>query len=101
MSPLLKILGAVLLIFAGVQFTKGKDGPIESDLPEFANWIIPKEVLGRWRQVNALTAGDGLLETMYFRYPDWLEVHQRLNSRGVFNSPFTDRVGISGPRFTP
>jgi hypothetical protein len=59
MSPLLKILGAVFLIFAGEQFTKGKDGPIESDLAEFANWIIPKEVLGRSRQVNALSPMKG------------------------------------------
>ncbi|MBV9196946.1 MAG: FAD-binding protein [Solirubrobacterales bacterium] len=54
-----------------------------------------------WGQVNTLTAGDGLLGTMYPRYRDWLDVHRRLNSSGVFASPFTDRVGISTPRFTP
>ena len=54
-----------------------------------------------WGQVNTLAAGEGLLRTMYPRYPDWLRVHNQLNSSGVFASPFTDRVGISAQRFTP
>ncbi|HYB29021.1 MAG TPA: D-arabinono-1,4-lactone oxidase [Solirubrobacteraceae bacterium] len=54
-----------------------------------------------WGQVNTLTAGGELLETMYPRYRDWLDVHRRLNASGVFDSPFTDRVGISTQRFTP
>jgi hypothetical protein len=54
-----------------------------------------------WGQVNTLTAAGGLVATMYPRYGDWLDVHRQLNSSGVFNSPFTDRVGISKPRFTP
>ncbi len=54
-----------------------------------------------WGQVNSLSATEGLLETMYPRYPDWLRVHNELNSSGVFNSPFTERVGISAQRFTP
>jgi hypothetical protein len=51
--------------------------------------------------VNTLTAGGGLLGKMYPRYEDWLDVHRRLNASGVFDSPFTDRVGISTSRFTP
>ena len=54
-----------------------------------------------WGQINTLTAGDGLLKTMYPRYPDWLDVHRKLNSSGAFDGPFTDRVGISASRFTP
>jgi hypothetical protein len=54
-----------------------------------------------WGQVNTLTAAEGVLASMYPRYHDWLEVHRRLNSSGVFDSPFTDRVGISTQRFTP
>jgi hypothetical protein len=54
-----------------------------------------------WGQVNTLTAGEGLLATMYPHYRDWLQVHHRLNASGVFNSPFTERVGISAARFTP
>ncbi|HET6869836.1 MAG TPA: FAD-binding protein [Solirubrobacteraceae bacterium] len=54
-----------------------------------------------WGQVNSLAAGSGLLETMYPRYPDWLQVMGQLNSSGVFDSPFTERVGISAQTFTP
>jgi L-gulono-1,4-lactone dehydrogenase len=54
-----------------------------------------------WGQVNSLAAGSGLLETMYPRYPDWLQVMGQLNSSGVFASPFTERVGISAQPFTP
>jgi len=54
-----------------------------------------------WGQVNSLSASEGLVETMYPRYPEWLQVLGRLNSSGVFDSPFTDRVGISAQRFTP
>jgi len=54
-----------------------------------------------WGQVNTLTASQGLLETMYPRYPDWLQVLEQLNPSGVFDSPFTERVGISAQRFTP
>lgn len=54
-----------------------------------------------WGQVNTLTAREALLETMYPRYPDWLQVHSELNASGVVDSPFTKRVGISTPHFTP
>jgi hypothetical protein len=54
-----------------------------------------------WGQVNTLTAAEGLLESMYPRYKDWLRIHNQLNGSGVFDSPFTERVGISTPRFTP
>jgi hypothetical protein len=54
-----------------------------------------------WGQVNSLSAFQGLLETMYPRYADWLQVYSQLNASGVFDSPFTDRVGISAQRFTP
>jgi L-gulono-1,4-lactone dehydrogenase len=66
-----------------------------------------EEALGRlggrphWGQVNTLTARERLLDTMYPRYRDWLEVHHQLNASGVFDSPFTDRVGISAARFAP
>ena len=37
---------------------------------------------------------------MYPRYDDWLAVHRELNSSGVFDSPFSKRVGIAQDRFT-
>jgi hypothetical protein len=54
-----------------------------------------------WGQVNSLGASAGQLETMYPRYPDWTAVLGQLNASGVFDSPFTERVGISAQRFTP
>ncbi len=49
-----------------------------------------------WGQVNTLTGSHGLVEAMYPRYQEWQAVHTVLNSSGVFNSPFSKRVGISG-----
>jgi hypothetical protein len=54
-----------------------------------------------WGQINTLTGSHGLLAEMYPRYPDWLAVHARLNASGVFDSPFSKRVGISTSRFAP
>lgn len=54
-----------------------------------------------WGQINTLAAGDGLLTTMYPDYREWLGVHRQLNASGVFDSPFSERVGISAQRFTP
>jgi L-gulono-1,4-lactone dehydrogenase len=52
-----------------------------------------------WGQVNTLTGSDGLIDSMYPRFDDWLAVHRRLNASGVFDSPFSKRVGISAARF--
>lgn len=49
-----------------------------------------------WGQVNTLTGSRGLVEAMYPRYQDWQAIHAVLNASGVFNSPFSKRVGISG-----
>lgn len=54
-----------------------------------------------WGQVNTLTGSDGLIASMYPRLSDWLGVERRLNSSGVFDSPFSKRVGISASRFVP
>lgn len=32
---------------------------------------------------------------LYPEFPKWLEVYSELNTSGMFNSPFTDRLGIS------
>jgi hypothetical protein len=47
-----------------------------------------------WGQYNTL-GRDSRLEGMYGRWDDWLEVQGRFNASGVFDSPFTDRIGIS------
>jgi hypothetical protein len=48
-----------------------------------------------WGQINTLTGSHEKLASMYPRYPDWLKVHAELNKSGVFDSPFSKRVGIS------
>jgi FAD/FMN-containing dehydrogenase len=45
-----------------------------------------------WGQVNTLA---GPLGRMYPEYDRWLAVHEDLNATGVFDSPFSKRVGIS------
>jgi len=52
-----------------------------------------------WGQVNTLTGSGGLLDEMYPALPQWREVHADLNSSGVFDSPFSKRVGLSPREF--
>jgi L-gulono-1,4-lactone dehydrogenase len=52
-----------------------------------------------WGQVNSLTGSHGLIAAMYPRYRDWQEIHAELNASGVFDSPFSKRVGISSSEF--
>lgn len=52
-----------------------------------------------WGQVNTLTGSHELVASMYPRWADWLAVHERFNASGVFDSPFSKRVGISTARF--
>jgi hypothetical protein len=54
-----------------------------------------------WGQVNTLTGSHGLVSSMYPRWQDWLRVHRQMNATGVFDSPFSKRVGIAPERFTP
>jgi L-gulono-1,4-lactone dehydrogenase len=52
-----------------------------------------------WGQYNTLTGSDGLIESMYPRFREWMRVHERLNASGVFDSPFSKRVGIARAQF--
>jgi hypothetical protein len=52
-----------------------------------------------WGQVNSLTGSNGLVAAMYPRLTEWQGVHSELNSSGVFDSPFSKRVGISPVQF--
>jgi hypothetical protein len=52
-----------------------------------------------WGQVNTLTGSHGLVDAMYPHYGQWLDVRRRLDADGIFDSPFTKRVGISEERF--
>jgi len=45
-----------------------------------------------WGQFNVLGPG---VAALYPRWADWLRTYERMNDSGVFDSPFTDRIGIS------
>jgi L-gulono-1,4-lactone dehydrogenase len=45
-----------------------------------------------WGQYNVLDAG---VRALYTRWNDWLAVYEGMNATGVFDSEFTDRIGIS------
>jgi hypothetical protein len=51
------------------------------------------DIRPHWGQINALT-GERVAQ-LYPRWADWLAVQRRFNASGVFDSPFTARVGIS------
>jgi len=52
-----------------------------------------------WGQINSLTGSHGLVASMYPHYDDWQEIHAELNASGVFDSPFSKRVGLSRAEF--
>jgi L-gulono-1,4-lactone dehydrogenase len=56
--------------------------------------LVDLGVRSHWGQYNKLTAAQ--LPVLYPRWAQWVAVHQRFNGSGVFDSPFTRRVGISG-----
>jgi hypothetical protein len=47
-----------------------------------------------WGQLNYLAGDRSELIAAYPRFPEWDAVHRQLNASGVFNSPFSKRVGI-------
>jgi FAD/FMN-containing dehydrogenase len=46
-----------------------------------------------WGQVNHLT--EPMVRALYTKFDNWLAARDHLDPRGVFNAPFTKRVGIS------
>lgn len=54
-----------------------------------------------WGQVNWLTGSAGLVASMYPESPAWQDVHAQINASGVFDSPFSKRVGLSRSVFRP
>jgi hypothetical protein len=52
-----------------------------------------------WGQVNTLTGSHDLVRSMYRRLDDWSRVHGEINASGVFDSPFSKRIGISTSRY--
>ncbi len=54
-----------------------------------------------WGQVNYLTGSHDLVRSMYPKYDAWIEIYQKLNKNGTFDSPFSKRVGFVEHTFTP
>jgi D-arabinono-1,4-lactone oxidase/FAD binding domain len=54
-----------------------------------------------WGQVNWLTGSDGLIDSMYPQLDNWQAVHAQINASGVFDSPFSKRVGLSRSVYSP
>lgn len=48
-----------------------------------------------WGQLNAMTPA--FVSSAYPHYADWQDVHATFNASGVFDSPFSRRVGLSAP----
>ncbi len=48
-----------------------------------------------WGQYNTLGSDQSRLEALYPRWREWLQTQARFNATGVFDSEFTDRIGIS------
>jgi hypothetical protein len=70
-------------------------------LADYENELYAYGGRPHWGQVNTLTGSDGLVASMYPHMDRWLEVHEMLNASGVFDSPFSKRVGITRARFVP
>jgi D-arabinono-1,4-lactone oxidase len=62
-------------------------------LAGYEEGLADLEVRPHWGQYNTLSAER--IEALYPRWRDWMVVERRLNASGVFDSPFTRRVGIS------
>ncbi len=68
-------------------------------LADYEEQLYALEGRPHWGQVNTLTGSHDLLREMYPRYDDWQAAHARFNASGVFDGPFSKRVGISRSRF--
>ncbi len=70
---------------------KGTRGGFEL-LAGYEERLADLGVRAHWGQYNILTPDR--LQGMYPRWEDWLEIEGQFNASGVFDSPFTKRVGI-------
>jgi hypothetical protein len=76
----------------------GNDGGIEL-LKAYEEALYALGGRPHWGHINTLSGSHGFVESMYPRYADWLDVRARLDPDGVFDGPFTKRVGLSSDRF--
>jgi hypothetical protein len=64
-------------------------------LEEYERRLAPFGARPHWGQYNTLGADPERLEQLYPQWGKWLAAHERFNASGVFDSGFTDRIGIS------
>ena len=76
----------------------GNDGGIEL-LKAYEEALHPLGGRPHWGHINTLSGSHGFVESMYPRLGDWVDVRARLDPDGVFDGPFTKRVGLSSDRF--
>ena len=61
-------------------------------LAAYEDGLADLDVRAHWGQINYLT--EERIRRTYPRWDDWLAVQRQFNASGVFDSPFTRRVGI-------
>ena len=76
----------------------GNDGGIEL-LKAYEEALYALGGRPHWGHLNTLSGSGEFVASMYPRLGDWLEVRSRLDPDGVFDSPFTKRVGLSRESF--
>jgi L-gulono-1,4-lactone dehydrogenase len=77
----------------------GNDGGIEL-LKAYEEALYALGGRPHWGHINTLTGSHGFVESMYPHYREWMDVRSRLDPDGVFDGPFSKRVGLSTDRFT-
>ena len=64
-------------------------------LEEYERQLAEFGARPHWGQYNTLGPDRARLEQLYPSWGTWLKAYERFNASGVFNSEFTDRIGIS------
>lgn len=76
----------------------GNDGGIEL-LKAYEEALYALGGRPHWGHLNTLSGSGEFVASMYPRLADWLDVRAALDPDGVFDSPFTKRVGLSRESF--
>ena len=76
----------------------GNDGGIEL-LKAYEEALYALGGRPHWGHLNTLSGSGDFVASMYPRLADWLDVRAALDPDGVFDAPFTKRVGLSRGSF--
>jgi FAD/FMN-containing dehydrogenase len=78
----------------------GNDGGIEL-LKAYEEALYALGGRPHWGHINTLSGSHGFVESMYPQYRRWMDARARLDPDGVFDGPFSKRIGLSADRFEP